>query len=805
LISEEVSKIQKMMGIKAPLIMEAALPINPQAEKEILEWIIGLFTKAEGSSIRTAAGKEIDASVVENFLKRTNGKLESLGLQRGLNQLTKEETDILKAITKDEMAKNRGIFVDLVQKFERTYYKLNQAQKEAYIGSYMNRMGKILSDSDMNALKNELEVFLPHVKNPGHSSTYNPKKDPTNPLYEPNTNKPITPTTSSAPKNDFTNFFSGGPGARELQYLDALKNGTNIIAGHPSKEVEMLKPYYDKGLIKSKEDVYYKIKELYSHQKLSAVEQTGKATTIFPDVTIEGTFDGYKVLKGVKENAIGDIRQEAQQARNAGKKTFTKETIKDGKKIYTLVDPWHADNFGRGGFKAVSVSLPENTNVVIQDVMPTLEAAMKDEKAVPIKVEPKTALNSVAQQIGGFNGLVGDEITSISTEPGEYAWTLDLKNGQYVVNRTTFPNIAEIIKRPESLIKPMFIEQNVAKMGENKITITKPAVFQKGDNGKFILKEKGELWYGESPKAKDDVTKPTIKNRPYETGDVVVTGTKPGSGGGTVYGNYELPDFRRALSKGNDTGIHFVEFIYGDKKVFSLIDGSVLDGPLLEPEGRNGYIATSIVLDKNTTTTLSEVKADLEELHALARTGLNKNNKIDVEKVKQVMNGYRWASHEVKPVERLIDPSVSAGFPIEEDQTKLRDLYNWFDSKFYEAKTKRHDTITDAQIAQMLPETKKYILTILEDLKEYHPSYRDGKLYNRSTGEVVTSMNGALKEATKNLWGGFGRYNKFYENNRWHKTPFPPVHAPTRAVIDNMEKIFPSFLYNNGMDIKLSY
>jgi hypothetical protein len=687
LISEEVSKIQKMMGIKAPLIMEAALPINPQAEKEILEWIIGLFTKAEGSSIRTAAGKEIDASVVENFLKRTNGKLESLGLQRGLNQLTKEETDILKAITKDEMAKNRGIFVDLVQKFERTYYKLNQAQKEAYIGAYMNRMGKILSDSDMNALKNELDVFLPDVKNPGHSSTY----------VEPNTNKPITPTTSSAPKNDFTNFFSFAPGAPQLQYLDALKNGTNIIAGHPSREVEMLKPYYDKGLIKSKEDVYYKIKELYSHQKLSAVEQTGKATTIFPDVTIEGTFDGYKVLKGVKENAIGDIRQEAQQARNAGKKTFTKETIKDGKKIYTLVDPWHADNFGRGGFKAVSVSLPENTNVVIQDVMPTLEAAMKDEKAVPIKVEPK---------------------------------------------------------------------------------------------------------------AED---KPIVKNRPYETGDVVITGTKPGSGGGTVCGNYELPDFRIVLRDASadrtrlDSGIHFREFIWGDKKVFSLIDGSVLDGDLHDPTGRNGYIATSIVLDKNTTTTLSEVKADLEELHARARTGINKNNKIDVEKVKQQMNGLKWASHEVKPVERLIDPSVSAGFPIEEDQTKLRDLYNWFDSKFYEAKTKRHDTITDAQIAQMLPETKKYILTILEDLKEYHPSYRDGKLYNRSTGEVVTSMNGALKEATKNLWGGFSRYNKFVKNNMWRKTPFPPVHAPTKAVIDNMNEIFPSFLGNNGMDIKLSY
>jgi hypothetical protein len=824
LISEEVSRIQEIMGFKPSIITEAVGPISPQAEKEILEWIIGLFSKAETRTIKTASGKLFSEEAIQSFIKKTQTKLDTLGLQRGLNMLTKEESDILKAITRDEIVKNPNILINIAKTCEQNFFRLlNSYQKEVYIGTYLNRMGKILSDTDIKMLKDEIEPMLTKVTNPGHSAGYK----------APDAVKPVTPVTKAASSNDFIKFFTMGPGALHQQILDALKKGTDVVAGiAKNREVLMLKPYFEQGLIKNKEDVYYKLKELFdiskaakstnsastvemlplsnirrpngsvgvqgytpefminlvdhissvrnlnlpkysslkemieSLRKLPKVKQeimdyvkkdpielrlepdgsyqvvdghhranllnllefdaipvvfekemkstaTGvinKVPQISPsDVTIEGTFDGYKVIKGSKETAIGDIRQEAAEARAAGKSSFTKETVKDGKKTFTLVDAEHSDNFGRGGFKAVSVTLPADTKLVMRDVMPTLEAAMKGEKAVP--------------------------------------------------------------------------------------------------------------------------TKTMAKVRPYETGDVVVTGTKPGSGVGVVSGkDFNLPDYRVFTQNPGDKsyrGTFFKEFDWGNKKVFAIIDGSILDGAEYQAMGRDGFISVSIVLDKSTTTVLNDVKADLESLLARTRTGLNSYNKIDVNKVKQQMSGVKWVSHEVKPVtpvtkapevtnepkvqaadakagESLTPKSAASSFPMEQDQSKLKKIYSWFDSKFYEANGKRHDRITDAQIDEMLPETKKYILTIMEDLKEFHPQYskEDGAFYNiEKKNEIVDNVNDALKIGTQNMFGGFGRYSKMIMNNIHDKIPFPPVHAPTREVIDNLNQIFPSS--KNGINVDL--
>jgi len=120
------------------------------------------------------------------------------------------------------------------------------------------------------------------------------------------------------------------------------------------------------------------------------VEEGGKPTEIIPEVTVEGTKQGYQVLSGDKGNAIGDIfRQEASEARAAGKDSFTKETVKDGKKTFTLVDANVYDDFGRGGFKSASITLPEGTKLTIEDVMPALKAGLKGEKIEPIKIGEK--------------------------------------------------------------------------------------------------------------------------------------------------------------------------------------------------------------------------------------------------------------------------------------------------------------------------------------------------------------------------------------------------------------------------------
>ena len=102
------------------------------------------------------------------------------------------------------------------------------------------------------------------------------------------------------------------------------------------------------------------------------------------NVTIEGTTDGYKVISGDKANSIGDIRQEANEARAKGQDTFTKETVKDGKKIFTLTDTTVSDEFGRPGFKSASISFPEGTKVTMEDVM----AKLKSELGIKEEVKP---------------------------------------------------------------------------------------------------------------------------------------------------------------------------------------------------------------------------------------------------------------------------------------------------------------------------------------------------------------------------------------------------------------------------------
>ena len=129
--------------------------------------------------------------------------------------------------------------------------------------------------------------------------------------------------------------------------------------------------------------------------KVKPTEDISKA-----NVTIEGTTDGYKVISGDKANSIGDIRQEANEARKKGQDTFTKETIKDGKKIFTLTDTTVSDAFGRPGFKSASVSFPEGTKITMEDVMPKLksELGVKEEGSLvkeKITTEEPTEINGL--------------------------------------------------------------------------------------------------------------------------------------------------------------------------------------------------------------------------------------------------------------------------------------------------------------------------------------------------------------------------------------------------------------------------
>ena len=99
-------------------------------------------------------------------------------------------------------------------------------------------------------------------------------------------------------------------------------------------------------------------------------------TEEIPEVTVEGLRRGYEVIAGNEANSIGDIRGEANERRSKGEKFFIKETVKDGKKIFTLVDTTVYDDFARPAYKAASVEVPKNSRLSADALMGKLKDAL---------------------------------------------------------------------------------------------------------------------------------------------------------------------------------------------------------------------------------------------------------------------------------------------------------------------------------------------------------------------------------------------------------------------------------------------
>ena len=137
-------------------------------------------------------------------------------------------------------------------------------------------------------------------------------------------------------------------------------------------------------------------------------------TEEIPEITVEGTRNGYEVIAGNEANSIGDIRQEAAERRNNGEKFFVKETEKNGKKIFTLVDTTVFDEFGRPGFKSASVTVPENARLSSEALM----SKMKD----ALGVTDKTSL----QELDKITSKMME--TEVEATPAEVKVTEEVKD-----------------------------------------------------------------------------------------------------------------------------------------------------------------------------------------------------------------------------------------------------------------------------------------------------------------------------------------------------------------------------------------
>lgn len=215
-------------------------------------------------------------------------------------------------------------------------------------------------------------------------------------------------------------------------------------------------------------------------------------TKEIPEVTVEGTRRGYEVIEGNEANSIGDIRQEAAERRNNGEKFYIKETVKDGKKIFTLVDTTVFDEFGRPGFKSASVTVPENARLSSEALM----GKMKD----ALGVTDKTSLEEL------------NKITSKMKEEEVEAAPTEVK-------------VTEEVK-PTEVVEP------IRQLGTGANVYFENNKYRVNDNskGKFLLniqgKEEGGMSIAniefDSPKEAVEVAKELAKIYPSGVPDAVL-------------------------------------------------------------------------------------------------------------------------------------------------------------------------------------------------------------------------------------------------------------------------------------------
>jgi len=126
------------------------------------------------------------------------------------------------------------------------------------------------------------------------------------------------------------------------------------------------------------------------------------------------------------------------------------------------------------------------------------------------------------------------------------------------------------------------------------------------------------------------------------------------------------------------------------------------------------------------------------------------------------------------------------------DAEESKRLAYWFDQKFYEANNKRHAFITDEVINKMTPETKSYLLNLLEKTKNIHPDFRGGRFLNPENNKVMTTENDLLKMVTSNMWGGYGRPGIMASKAIYKEAGIPSLPIPSKSVENNLNSIFPT-------------
>jgi hypothetical protein len=107
---------------------------------------------------------------------------------------------------------------------------------------------------------------------------------------------------------------------------------------------------------------------------------------------------------------------------------------------------------------------------------------------------------------------------------------------------------------------------------------------------------------------------------------------------------------------------------------------------------------------------------------------------------------------------------------------------------FYEIKDKRHGLPTSDQLAQLTPEAKSYLLTVLDTVKMYDSKYqRLGKFLHPDNNKELTSEDELISYLSSMYFAGFDRPSILGKPNKpiqGLKLPQPPSQEVVNSIIN---------------------
>ena len=201
------------------------------------------------------------------------------------------------------------------------------------------------------------------------------------------------------------------------------------------------------------------IKGEFTPTKVEVTEEVKKEqlpiTEKIPEATVEGLRRGYEVFSGNKDNSIGDIRGEANERRSKGEKFFIKETVKDGKDIFTLVDTTVYDEWGRSAYKSASVEVPKNSRLSAEALMSKLKSELGVTDKINLQYLDKMTSEMKAKQEKSAEVKVTKEAKPTEVKTVEQLRAEEQAEYDNMANPNDKVRRKEIYEKYDKLISPL--------------------------------------------------------------------------------------------------------------------------------------------------------------------------------------------------------------------------------------------------------------------------------------------------------------------------------------------------------------